>query len=57
MCSVPTVFLLYFEKLHSLQPWEGKDWAFCENAKAVKLMQPFLFDIANLARHMFILFG
>jgi len=36
MCSVPRVFLLYFEKLHILQPWEGKDWAFCENAKAVK---------------------
>jgi hypothetical protein len=36
MCSVPRVFLLYFEKLHSLQPWEGKDWAFCKNTKAVK---------------------
>jgi len=37
ICAVcPRFFFCILKKLHSLQPWEGKDWAFCENARAVK---------------------
>jgi hypothetical protein len=45
----------FFEKLHNLSYWERKDFTICEYAKVrMKIMQPFFFGSANLAKQIII---
>jgi hypothetical protein len=49
------VFFLFLGKLHNLSYWERKDFTICEYAKVRrKIMQPFFFSSANLAKKIII---